>query len=245
MIVAAFGAMFSASACSSDNSPGSNDGGSGGDQSTGGSSSGGSKATGGSSANGGSSAGGQSNGGSGNGGDSGGECTGKPSTGTNDKTHCVAEDGGAITQATGACVMDSDAGAPPPPEGDAGADSDYGTTLYGLEGDDDDCKYHVKYSVPPICESEGVTFTATVTTTVDGKPVTGAYPYLEATLDDLPSASTVEQMYKETSPGVYTVGPIVFDRSGKWVARFHFFENCSDEPEDSPHGHVAFYIDVP
>jgi len=37
----------------------------------------------------------------------------------------------------------------------------------------------------------------------------------------------------------------VFDKSGRWVVRFHFFESCSDVPDDSPHGHVAFYIDVP
>ena len=94
---------------------------------------------------------------------------------------------------------------------------------------------------PSVVPSFGVT----VTDTVKGKPVTCAYPYLEATLNDLPSSSTTPQKYKETAPGVYDVGPIVFDKAGKWVARFHFFEDCSDEPEDSPHGHVAFYIQVP
>jgi hypothetical protein len=239
LAAAAVGAVFSASACSSDTSPGG-----GGDAGPG---TGGSTATGGASS-GGASSGGASSGGKSSGGSSGsggGTCTGKPSVGTNDADHCKADDGGTITQATGACEKDSDAAAPPPPEGDAGTGSDYGTTLYGTEGDDDDCKYHVKYTVPPICENAGVTFTATVTNTADGKPTTGAYPYLEATLDDLPSSSSTPQTYKETSPGVYTIGPLVFDRAGKWVTRFHFFEDCSDEPEDSPHGHVAFYIDVP
>jgi hypothetical protein len=41
------------------------------------------------------------------------------------------------------------------------------------------------------------------------------------------------------------VGPIVFDQPGKWVVRFHFFENCDDLVEDSPHGHAAFYVQVP
>ncbi len=241
LAAAAAGALLSASACSSDSTPGSTDAGTstGGKSSTGGSSSGGASSGGKS----GSSNGGSTNTG-GSSGDSGGQCTGKPATGTNDAKHCIADDGGVIKQATGACVKDVDAAAPPPPDGDA-AVSDYGDTLYGLEGDDDDCKYHVSYTVPPICEKEGVTFTATVTKTVDGKPVTGAYPYLEATLNDLPSSSAVQQSYRETTPGVYTVGPIVFDKAGKWVARFHFFEDCSDEPEDSPHGHIAFYIDVP
>jgi hypothetical protein len=162
----------------------------------------------------------------------------------NDESHCKLADGGPVAQATGACVTDvADAGSVP--EGDAGAASDYGDTLYGTEGDDDDCKYHVKYTVAPICEKEGVTFTATVTKTVDGKAVTGAHPYLELTLNDLPPSVADKQTAMEKAGGVYEVGPVVFDKPGKWVARFHFFEECSDEPEDSPHGHVAFYIDVP
>jgi hypothetical protein len=172
-----------------------------------------------------------------------GKCTGGPVSGMNDASHCKSDAGAAITQATGTCQKDSNSAAPPPPGSDGG--SDYGATLYGTEGDDDDCKYHVSYTVSPICENKGVTFHVTVTNTVDGKPTTGAYPYLEYTLADLPSASPISQSYKETSPGVYDVGPIVFDRPGKWTARFHFFEDCSDAPDDSPHGHIAFYIQVP
>jgi hypothetical protein len=48
----------------------------------------------------------------------------------------------------------------------------------------------------------------------------------------------------EISPGTYRVGPILFDKPGRWVVRFHFFETCFDAP-DSPHGHAAFYIQVP
>jgi hypothetical protein len=221
VLAALTGAFVSASACSSDTSPGSGDGG--------GNSSGGSGGTG---------AGGSS-------GDAGGACSGLPSKGTNDATHCKADDGGAIEQATGACVSDT-ADAGPLPAGDAGADEpDYGTTLYGTEGDDDDCKYHVKYTVAPICENEGTSFEVTVTRTVDGKPVTGASPYIEATLDDLPASVADKQKPTEKAGGVYDIGPIVFDKAGKWVVRFHFFEDCSDTPEDSPHGHIAFYFDIP
>jgi hypothetical protein len=240
LAAAAIGGVFLASACSSDTSPAQGtDGGNGASTSTGGKSgSGGSTSNGGSSTGGGSSSGGGTSSGG-----AGGMCTGGPVSGAAD-THCQQSDGGLIKQSTGKCEKDSDAAAPPPAAGDAGG-SDYGDTLYGTEGDDDDCKYHVVYTVPAICENKNVTFHATVTNTVDGKPTTGAYPYLEATLDDLPSASAVVQSYKETSPGVYDVGPLVFDRPGKWTVRFHFFEDCSDDPEDSPHGHIAFYIDVP
>jgi hypothetical protein len=45
--------------------------------------------------------------------------------------------------------------------------------------------------------------------------------------------------------GIYTISPVVFDKSGRWVVRFHFNENCTDNLEDSPHGHAAFFFDVP
>jgi hypothetical protein len=51
--------------------------------------------------------------------------------------------------------------------------------------------------------------------------------------------------FKPKGAGVYEVGPITFDQSGTWVVRFHIFEDCSDAPADSPHGHAAFYLDVP
>ena len=49
----------------------------------------------------------------------------------------------------------------------------------------------------------------------------------------------------EIAPGVYKVGPIQFSRAGIWQVRFHLFEECSDDPDDSPHGHAAFFIQVP
>lgn len=32
---------------------------------------------------------------------------------------------------------------------------------------------------------------------------------------------------------------------GRWMVRSHLYETCSDEPEDSPHGHAAFFVTVP
>ena len=36
-----------------------------------------------------------------------------------------------------------------------------------------------------------------------------------------------------------------FDAKGRWTVRFHLHEECADEAPDSPHGHIAFFIDVP
>jgi hypothetical protein len=64
--------------------------------------------------------------------------------------------------------------------------------------------------------------------------------------DDLTHISPSNNITATEGPaGTYEIGPVIFDRSGRWVVRWHYFENCSDVPEDSPHGHVAFYIDVP
>jgi hypothetical protein len=236
-LAALAGAAISASACSNDSPAPSADGGTGGGEETGGKAgAGGMSSTGGKGGSGGSAGGGA--------GDTGATCTGGPSTGTNDPAHCKEADGGAITQAIGVCVPEGADAGQAPAEPDGGAVSDYGETLYGTEADDDDCKYHAKYTVAPICESEGVTFVITLTKTTDGKPVTGAAPYVEATLNGLPAKKPLAQTITEKAGGIYEVGPVLFDKPGKWTTRFHFFETCSDS-EDSPHGHVAFYMDIP
>ena len=61
-----------------------------------------------------------------------------------------------------------------------------------------------------------------------------------ATIAPNSGQTTVEQ-----GNGVYKVGPIQFSKSGKWIVRFHFNECCSDDPMDSPHGHAAFWVNVP
>jgi hypothetical protein len=142
-----------------------------------------------------------------------------------------------------------DAG-PPLPCGEDGPA--YGTTMYGTSGDDDDCKYHVSYSVGGICENEGVYFVVTATQLANQMPLTGANPLIEVCLNDThpsPGADAPppagQQVTREGSPGTYTIGPIQFDTPGKWTVRFHFYETCYDTLDDSPHGHAAFFMDVP
>jgi hypothetical protein len=116
--------------------------------------------------------------------------------------------------------------------------------MYGTEGDDDDCKYHVTWSATPICEKAGVTFTVTLTTKADGAPATGAGTMIEATLGDTHVAPNTG-MTIEAMPGVYNIGPVVFDRPGRWTVRYHIHEDCTDVSDSSPHGHAAFFVDVP
>jgi hypothetical protein len=128
-------------------------------------------------------------------------------------------------------------------EGDAGEEP--AAVLYNSEGDDDDCKYHVKFAVDPIYQKSDVFFRITVTRKADGMPAAGARVDLEVFLTPThPSDITVEQRFVEGPAGTYQVGPFRFDASGKWTAKFHFYEECSDLDEASPHGHVSFFLNV-
>jgi hypothetical protein len=159
------------------------------------------------------------------------------------------DDGGASDDGGAATGGGDDAG--PLPCGENGPS--YGSTMYGTEGDDDDCKYHVSYSVGPVCENESVYFVVVATYKTDGAPLTGANPLAEICLNDThigpPKIDSVPpqglQTARESPPGTYTIGPIQFDEAGKWTVRFHFYETCYDTLDDSPHGHAAFFMDVP
>jgi len=177
-------------------------------------------------------------------------------------THCTAMDGTEIKQEIGMCVPDTggaagaggasdDAGSSPADGGtgddgggDNGATSDFGATLYNHEGDDDDCKYHVTWTSTEVKEGAGVTFDVTAIRRADGKPALGANVQIEVFMGNHPTP-TVDIPTKELGGGKYQVGPVVFDTPGRWTVRFHFYETCSDAPEDSPHGHAAFFIQVP
>jgi hypothetical protein len=171
--------------------------------------------------------------------------------------HCAnaGPDGGALVQkvdlACNAVVSAADGGS-------GGDQCPFGSTIYGSEGDDDDCKYHLVWSTSPICEQPGgVTFTVVVTRKSDGSPVTGAGTRAESittTPGAQDAASYCDDMSTHGGPnngvmltegpeGTY-VGPIEFDRPGAWTVRFHFFEKCTDAP-DAPHGHAAFHVTVP
>jgi len=151
-------------------------------------------------------------------------------------THC-SPDGGTIVQETdpNACH----------PDGGYVMTVDYGATNYNTAADDDDCKYHVSFSVTPVRENQDVTFTAMAKRKTDGLPAPGAKTSLEVFLNPTHPAPNSGQRSTEGPAGTYNIGPIHFDQPGQWTVRFHLYEECSELLDTSPHGHAAFYISVP
>jgi hypothetical protein len=177
----------------------------------------------------------------------GGGTGGGPVSGPVD-THCKGMPSRPTNQGNCHVTLPADAGAPA---------ADYGPTMYGSEGDDDDCKYHIAWTAPPIAENADVTFTFTAQYKAAGEPdppacsgcpVQGLNTQnteAEVYLDTTHPAPPTDQALTAGDPGTYTLGPIQFDAPGKWTVRFHLFELCTDVTDDSPHGHAAFYVDVP
>jgi hypothetical protein len=155
-------------------------------------------------------------------------------------SHC----GTTVVVDPAACMLAADAAAPDAAADDGGPSGGYGATLFNAEGDDDDCKYHVKWTATAIQRGIDVTFNLTLTAKKDGSPVRAAPLRAEVFLNDTHPAPNTDQKSPETSAGVYGVGPIRFDAAGRWTVRFHFHEEC-DDATTSPHGHAAFFVDVP
>jgi hypothetical protein len=163
--------------------------------------------------------------------------------------HCVMNDE-AIKTPVGACmtgvVATPDAAADDGGAGGGGGGGvDFGPPLFNAEADDDDCKYHVKWTSTPVRLDADVTFSLNVVKRFDGQPATNADVQIDATLNNVHPTPSVNVTSTESGGGNYKVGPVKLDQSGRWVVRFHFYETCSDIPEDSPHGHVAFFVEVP
>lgn len=129
--------------------------------------------------------------------------------------------------------------------GDGGGGTGYGPTLSNASGDDDDCKYHLSWTSSPVCEASGVTFTATATNKTDGSPVVGADLVAEVFLSLTHPSPTPVVHTKEGLQGTYVTDPVKLDAPGQWTIRFHLFDSCDDTAPDSPHGHIAFYVEVP
>lgn len=174
-------------------------------------------------------------------------------------THCTVN-GQMIKQAVGECVALQQHAAGGAAGGDTasvnasvggagggGAEEETAAVLYNASGDDDDCKYHLTWTSTPVSENKDVMFTVTLTRLADGQPATGTQVTPEVTLDESHVSPSIDIGSSETpaGSGIYKVGPIRFDQAGRWVVRFHFFEDCSDVPADSPHGHAAFFVSVP
>jgi hypothetical protein len=108
----------------------------------------------------------------------------------------------------------------------------------GTEADDDNCLYHVKISVPCIERNREVTLTFDMKNIGTTTPATGAAPEVDAVIGNHPSPSA-SPMSTEMN-GVYALGPLLFDRAGKWTLTFHVYDAAP-----AKHSHVSFYVDVP
>jgi hypothetical protein len=164
---------------------------------------------------------------------------------------CIVGDGSTTSAlssndagGTDAASVDGSAGAAVD-AGDAGAVSNFGATMYNSSGSDDDCKYDVKWTSTAVKENVGVLFDVNAIRRIDGKPATGANVQLDVYLNDHHPTPSFNIPNKESAGGNYQAGPVIFDAPGRWIVRFHFYETCSDAPADSPHGHAAFYVNVP
>jgi hypothetical protein len=179
--------------------------------------------------------------------DSSGTCAsgGGPVAGSLDD-HCVDSSGAPVTQTIGVCAADGSSMGTSM-GGQTGGSEDF-VVRYSNAAYDDDCKYSVSFQNSCVALNTPVTFNVTLKRKADGSAATGADPnspeiYMADDASHISPSNNIKA--PEAPAGTYAIGPIVFDKSGRWVVRFHFFESCSDVPDDSPHGHVAFYIDVP
>jgi hypothetical protein len=162
--------------------------------------------------------------------------TGGPVEGTAD-THC-----GSRVRLTSMYACERGVAVQSQPGSSFGAE---GSVMFGSSGADDDCKYDVSWSASEIRRDVDVTFTVIAHARGLGTSVAGAAPRAEVYLNETHPAPNTEQASVEAPAGVYRVGPVRFDATGLWVVRFHLFEQCAETSPDSPHGHAAFYVDVP
>jgi hypothetical protein len=107
----------------------------------------------------------------------------------------------------------------------------------GTEADDDNCLYHATITVPCIQLNRDVTLTLDLKDIGTTTPATGAAPEVEAVIGNHPSP-TPYPMSSETN-GVYTLGPVRFDRTGRWTLTFHIYDAVP-----AKHSHFSFYVDV-
>lgn len=197
---------------------------------------------------------------------------GGPVAGPED-THCADGTGAAIAQPVGKCVHGDLGAGGTGGEGDqghagagdvdhahagaGGAGSDHEheeggeepyEVRYNDRAADDDCKYDASFSTSCLTLNAPVTLTLKLRQRTTGDLGQGASPdspeiYLANNPQHISPSLGITAT--EGPSGQYAIKGVVFDVPGRWVVRFHYFEECSDVSADSPHGHVAFYLDVP
>ncbi len=136
-------------------------------------------------------------------------------------------------------------------------DSGYGDTLFDSAGDDDDCKYHMTWTSTPVAKGKPFTLTVSATSLATGAPLehiaaqepgkpalSRIEPFMPCEPSHLAPTADYDAPVTQIGPGTFTVGPVVFDESGRWVIRYHFYEECFNNVT-TPHAHIAFFVNVP
>ena len=99
----------------------------------------------------------------------------------------------------------------------------------------------MSWSTPgSLVHEKAATLTLVGSKLVDGTPVSAAAPRVEAVHEDGHVLALGSQTVKETEPGHYTIGNVLFDAAGQWTIRFHLFTGCTEDAPESPRAHVAF-----
>src|SRR5258708_24631676 len=92
-------------------------------------------------------------------------------------THCTDPDGGLMVTTVEPATCDAGLSAD---DGGGAQGCPYGDTMFGKEGDDDDCKYHVTWSFTSLCQgSAPVIFTVKATYIGTNTPLTAAGTFAE------------------------------------------------------------------
>lgn len=117
---------------------------------------------------------------------------------------------------------------------------------FNASADDDECKYHLSFTTTAVKKDSNFTVTVVATRKADGQPASAADIEVEAvTADKTHVAPDLMPKTTEGPLGTYKIGPLRLDRTGRWIATFHLYEECTEVAKDTPHGHASFHFDVP
>jgi hypothetical protein len=157
--------------------------------------------------------------------------------------HCTGSDGGLTIQTVGVCQVIDPTTVPANAAscnvsfdtaggtGDGGVvtSTDYGPTMYGSAGDDDDCKYYVSWTATPIVKNANTFFTVSALRLADMMPVScaGVRPDVSLSIShgapapanpstEIAPASTRSARSSSTPPGP---GPCAFTSSRSAATR--------------------------
>ena len=177
------------------------------------------------------------------------------SSGTTDGTGGTSGTGGSTGGAGGA--SDDDGGAGDAPDDASSCGGPVPTTVVddhcdsydggpdrilpprnGTEGDDDNCLFHVKMTIPCVRLNEEATFVVDMSDIHTKDPSKGAAPTIDGFIGSHVMPNT-NQKWAENN-GIYTIGPLRFDQMGRWTVTLHMYD-----ASPTLHTHVAFHVDVP